>query len=221
MLAELRQKGIKVGLVSGSDLSKITEQATISGEDDLLAKFDYIFAENGLVAYHGSEQISCQSIVSHIGEANVQRVINFALRYLSDIELPLKRGNFIEFRTGMINICPVGRSCSLAERLDFYAYDKQHGIREKMAEILRAQFGAELGLEFAIGGQISIDCFPVGWDKRYCLQFVEKDFDTIHFFGDRTEPGGNDYAIYADDRTIGHAVESPEHTIRLLRELFF
>ena len=25
-----------------------------------------------------------------------------------------------------------------------------------------------------------------GWDKTYCLQFVEKDFDEIHFFGDKT-----------------------------------
>lgn len=28
--------------------------------------------------------------------------------------------------------------------------------------------------------------FPQGWDKTYCLQFVEKDFDTVHFFGDKT-----------------------------------
>ena len=25
-----------------------------------------------------------------------------------------------------------------------------------------------------------------GWDKTYCLQFVEKDYDEIHFFGDKT-----------------------------------
>ena len=25
-----------------------------------------------------------------------------------------------------------------------------------------------------------------GWDKTYCLQFVEKEFGTIHFFGDKT-----------------------------------
>lgn len=25
-----------------------------------------------------------------------------------------------------------------------------------------------------------------GWDKTYCLQFVEKEFDEIHFFGDKT-----------------------------------
>ena len=25
-----------------------------------------------------------------------------------------------------------------------------------------------------------------GWDKTYCLQFVNQDFDKIHFFGDKT-----------------------------------
>ena len=30
-----------------------------------------------------------------------------------------------------------------------------------------------MGLNFAIGGQISIDAYPHGWDKRYCLKFVE------------------------------------------------
>ena len=45
----------------------------------------------------------------------------------------------------------------------------------------------EAGLKFAIGGQISIDVFPVGWDKTFCLQFLEKDgIKNIHFFGDKT-----------------------------------
>ena len=25
-----------------------------------------------------------------------------------------------------------------------------------------------------------------GWDKTYCLQFVEKEYPEIHFFGDKT-----------------------------------
>ena len=30
-------------------------------------------------------------------------------------------------------------------------------------------------------------CRPVqGWDKTYCLRYVEADFDEIHFFGDKT-----------------------------------
>jgi hypothetical protein len=34
------------------------------------------------------------------------------------------RGTFIEFRSSMINICPVGRSCSQKEREEFSAYDQ-------------------------------------------------------------------------------------------------
>lgn len=28
--------------------------------------------------------------------------------------------------------------------------------------------------------------FPRGWDKTFCLQFVENEFSEIHFFGDKT-----------------------------------
>jgi phosphomannomutase len=50
---------------------------------------------------------------------------------------------------------------------------------------------------FLAGGQISFDVFPIGWDKTYCLQFVEKSgYKEIHFFGDKTHKGGNDYEIF-------------------------
>ncbi len=35
-----------------------------------------------------------------------------------------RRGTFIEFRKGLINVCPVGRSCSQEERIQFNEYDK-------------------------------------------------------------------------------------------------
>lgn len=41
---------------------------------------------------------------------------------------------------------------------------------------------------FSAGGQISFDVFPDGWDKRYCLELIEKDHTSIHFFGDKTKP---------------------------------
>jgi hypothetical protein len=31
-------------------------------------------------------------------------------------------------------------------------------------------------------------CSAQGWDKTYCLRFVEGEFDEIHFFGDKTFP---------------------------------
>ncbi|KAG0086039.1 Phosphomannomutase, partial [Podila epicladia] len=71
-------------------------------------------------------------------------------------------------------------------------------------------------------GQISLDVFPTGWDKTYCLRHIEhENFKTIHFFGDKTFKGGNDYEIYHDSRVTGHTVANPEDTERILKELFF
>lgn len=81
---------------------------------------------------------------------------------------------------------------------------------------------------FAIGGQISFDVFPNGWDKTYCLRHLEDEakkpggieYKTIHFFGDKTSPGGNDYELFEDERTVGHTVTDPQDTIRQVKELF-
>ncbi|KAI5090291.1 phosphomannomutase 2 [Silurus meridionalis] len=213
---KLGQK-VRVGVVGGSDLNKIKEQLG----DDVIKRVDYVFAENGLVAYRYGELHSVQSIQAYLGEEVLQDFINFCLDYMAKIKLPKKRGTFIEFRNGMLNVSPVGRSCSQQERLEFYELDKKEKIREKFVAVLKEQFKGR-GLAFSIGGQISFDVFPEGWDKRYCLGIVEKDgYKTIHFFGDKTKPGGNDYEIYTDPRTIGHEVTSPEDTQRICEELFF
>ncbi len=34
------------------------------------------------------------------------------------------RGTFIEFRNGMLNVSPIGRSCSQEERIEFFELDK-------------------------------------------------------------------------------------------------
>lgn len=41
----------------------------------------------------------------------------------------------------MINVSPVGRNASLQERHDYEKYDKQHQIRAKFVEALKAKFG--------------------------------------------------------------------------------
>lgn len=120
----------------------------------------------------------------------------------------------------MLNISPIGRNCSQHERDEFEKFDKIHKIRFDFAEKLRNRF-EEFGLEFSIGGQISIDCYPKGWDKRACLKHVENIFNTIYFIGDKTERGGNDFELYSDKRTIGHSVNGPEETKNLISSLFF
>ena len=76
----------------------------------------------------------------------------------------------------------------------------------------------DLGLTFSIGGQISFDVFPNGWDKTYCLRYLDK-YPTIHFFGDKTKPGENDYEIFTSSRTQGHSVIDPDDTKAQVQKL--
>ena len=91
-----------------------------------------------------------------------------------------------------------------------------------MVAKLKEEF-ADYNLTYSIGGQISFDLFPTGWDKTYCLKYLaEADFDEIHFFGDKTFEGGNDFEIFSSPRTIGHAIADadPLTTLKKLSELF-
>ncbi|XP_050810840.1 phosphomannomutase 1 isoform X2 [Gopherus flavomarginatus] len=184
-------------------------------------KFDYVFAENGTVQYKNGQLVAKQAIQNHLGEELLQELINFCLNYMALLKLPKKRGTFIEFRNGMLNISPIGRSCTLEERLEFSELDKKERIREKFVAALQREFAGK-GLRFSRGGMISFDVFPEGWDKRYCLNILNDErFDTIHFFGNETTPGGNDYEIYDDPRTVGHSVQSPQDTVRRCQEIIF
>ena len=219
LLQKLRDQ-VCIGIVSGSDLSKVSEQLG----SNCLNEFDFVFPENGLVAYENGQLKEKQNIAEHIGEAKLQKFINFCLEYMSKLDLPVKRGTFIEFRNGLINICPPGRSVSQEQRDQFGAFDQENQVRAKFVQVLQEKFGEKsednLGLYFAIGGRISIDAFPHGWDKPFCLKYVQDKFKEIHFYGDRTAEGGNDFHIYEDARTIGHAVKNPQDTYNQLKATF-
>ncbi|KAK3905855.1 eukaryotic phosphomannomutase-domain-containing protein [Staphylotrichum tortipilum] len=227
LLSRLRQK-VAIGFVGGSDLVKQQEQLG-SASVNVTSLFDFSFAENGLTAYRLGVPLPSNSFIKYIGEEQYKELVRFVLHYIADLEIPVKRGTFMEFRNGMVNISPIGRNASVQERNDYEAYDKVHGVRKAMVEKLRERFG-HLGLTFSIGGQISFDVFPTGWDKTYCLQHVAAeakrpageavDYTTIHFFGDKTFEGGNDYEIYSDPRTIGHSVTGPQDTMAELKKLF-
>ncbi|KAJ1986641.1 Phosphomannomutase 1 [Dimargaris cristalligena] len=215
ILKQLRQK-VVIGFVGGSDFAKQHEQ--LGG--DLLDNFDFAFSENGLTAYRLGKSLPSQSFISYIGEEDYAKLANFCLRYIADLKIPRKRGTFIEFRNGMINVSPIGRNCSYDERLEFQAYDNEYNIRPQFIAALKKEF-PNLDLTYSIGGQISFDVFPTGWDKTYCLRHLDNEgFKSIHFFGDKTHVGGNDYEIYNHHSVIGHSVSNPDGTIRILKELF-
>lgn len=213
-LKELR-KHYTIGTVGGSDLSKQKEQLGETVLDD----FDYVFSENGLLAFDHGKEIHRQNIVSHFGEAHIRKFVKRTLTLLAEVDIPVQRGTFIELRNGMFNVSPIGRNCTQTERDAFEVYDKEHKVREKMIATLSKDF-EDYNLKFSIGGQISFDVFPAGWDKTYCLQFVEKTHDKLVFFGDKTYEGGNDYEIYTSEKTVGHSVKTWKDTVQILREKY-
>merc|ERR1719335_1822416 len=89
----------------------------------------------------------------------------------AELDIPVKRGTFIEFRQGMLNVSPIGRNCSREERNEFETFDLANKVRETMVAKMKEEF-ADLKLTFSIGGQISFDVFPEGWDKTYCLRYL-------------------------------------------------
>lgn len=214
IMSKMRQAGFCVGVVGGSDFKKQEEQLG----SDVLQQFDFVFSENGLRGFKNGSEFHCQNLVKFLGNDNIKRVVKKALRLIADIDIPVQRGTFIELRNGMMNISPIGRNCTQEERDDFEKYDHIHGVRKEMIQALRNEF-PDLGLQFAIGGQISFDVFPSGWDKTYSLQFVTEDFGDIHFFGDKTHEGGNDFEIFSHPRTIGHEVKNFGDTIAILEGL--
>jgi phosphomannomutase len=224
LLCRLRHK-CAIGYVSGGDLAKQQRQLSTHSVP-VTSLFDFCFAENGLIAFRMGVPLSGTSFIEWIGEIKYKAFISWVLKYIANLDIPVKRGTFVEFRNGMVNISPIGQGASYAEMDEFQRYDKAHGIRKTMVEALERQF-PDLGMKYSIGGKVCFDAFPAGWDKTYCLRHIEAEnersglvYDEIHFFGDMPQKGGNDHELYEDERTIGHTVVNPKDTMRQLRELF-
>src|SRR3978361_2006155 len=102
LLAALRRK-VAIGYVGGSDLVKQQEQLGAS-DVPVTSMFDFCFPENGLNAYRLGEELASQTFIGWLGEEKYQRLVKFCLKYIADLDLPVMRGTFVEFRKGMINV---------------------------------------------------------------------------------------------------------------------
>lgn len=155
-----------------------------------------------------------QTFLDAIGDDAYQRLVNFVLKLLSEVELPKKRSRMIDLRTGLLNVSPIGRKCTIQEREEFAAYDAKTGIRKRLRTQILERFGEELDLDASLGGQISLDIFLRNQTKASIFEVIDATtFDEVHFFGDRCVPEGNDYPLFISDRvTHRNHVRGPEDT---------
>ncbi|KAI2509628.1 mannose-6-phosphate isomerase [Fragilaria crotonensis] len=165
-------KKITVGVVSGSDLPKQEEQL---GEC-IASIFPYNFSQNGLVAYKNGELQEVQTIAEFLGEARQRQedcqqsfeghcgtrsshqgkqtlVVGF--HYLPQFDkaddtyfaIHLKGGTFVEFRSDMFIISPLGCNCCRDERNAYETFDLENDVRKNMVEAMKKEFSYELDLQ--------------------------------------------------------------------------
>lgn len=106
--------------VGGSNLVKQQEQLGTSSID-VTTLFDFCFSENGLTAFRLGQSLASNNFIQWLGEDKYQALVDFVLKFIANTKLPRKRGTFVEFRNGMVNISPVGRAASHDERNEFEA----------------------------------------------------------------------------------------------------
>ena len=86
-----------IGFVGGSDLAKQQEQLG-TPSINVTTLFDYCFSENGLTAYRSGTLLTGMSFIKWLGEEKYKKLVNWSLRYIADLDIPIKRGTFLEFR---------------------------------------------------------------------------------------------------------------------------
>ena len=160
------------------------------------------------------------------GDKNVYRsdwqISEEVERFLQDeldfSQFPIRNGNHVEKRPGAVNFSILGRGKDPSEgRGEYVKWDKINSERQFIALRIMNMFP---DLNVALGGQTGIDIGPLGSDKSQILRDFSED-DELHFFGDRTENGGNDYTLSEAVKVTGgksYKVDTWKDTWKLLDE---
>ena len=119
----------------------------------------------------------------------------------------IRTGQHIDIRPGLVNFSVVGRGATPEQREDYVLYDRHTNERNLIAKRFNEQFKHE-NVEAQVAGETGLDIMPIGKGKQQILEDFSND-DVIHFFGDRTEPGGNDFDIAEDVKARGWGIVYP------------
>ena len=173
----------KVWLVTGSDYAKTVEQLGA----DICESVVTVYNCSGNDTYFKGKRVNCKKFEAP------KELYDWMHGWLQTSSFPLRTGNHIEERMGTINFSIVGRNCTLKERKLYVKHDLENRERESIAFQINLEFP---NITATVGGETGIDIYAKGADKSQILQDFDKN-DKIYFFGDRMEPGGNDWPLAA------------------------
>lgn len=197
-------------LACGSNYEKITEQLP----PDAVSAFSGIYSSMGNVYHQKGKEIYRHEIKLN------KEMLQFLERCRRNTAYQGRLyGNYLELRPGMLNFSILGRSCPFAERAKYHEWDKEYQERESIAKEMNEKFSE---YETTVGGKISLDIVTRGCGKEQIAKALREKHprDKLIFFGDKTEKGGNDYAIAETLRGMENAevvaVNSPDDVLKYL-----
>ena len=136
-------------------------------------------------------------------------------------QFPIKTGNHIEQRMGLINFSTVGRNATREQREKYKQFDITYRERRHIATRLTHKFP---NYQFQVAGEIGIDIVEEGKDKAQIIKDFESSTDKLVFFGDNIYKGGNDYTLakVIEDNQMGiaHQVSNWQHTWDILKSKY-
>jgi phosphomannomutase len=204
-------KGKKVFFVTGSNSDKTIEQVGLNIWKNVTASLQSC---GNQIFVNGDE------IYKNEWKPNSQ-LIKLLEGFLVSSSYEKRTSNHIEERVGLLNFSVIGRDCTQEEREAYCEWDKNSNERIQMVEKIMNTFPE---LEVSVGGQISIDIYPKGASKGqakdWILNYLNEDVN-IHFYGDKTEIGGNDYdlaKVLKGDKHKVFQVNDWQETYKLLKK---
>lgn len=176
----------RVAFVTGSDKEKTVEQLG----SFLFGLVDYSFNCAGNEVWHKGNLV-----VKNEWEPSIELCF-FLEELLSETKYSNPSGKYaltMERRNGMLNFSVPGRRCTKEDRAAYVAWDKSTAERERFRDKIAHKFPE---LDVMIGGDTSIDIYPVGRGKEQVIDFLRNvENEKTYYFGDQIFPGGNDYTI--------------------------
>jgi len=232
MLIELSNL-MDVGVVSGATYKEIKRILAPCWDN-----IRYVFAENGGVVYNRGLCTTRDCIKKSVENEQLEKMkscLKISLRHFKeeisevrqklienghldgDVE-PMRFDDhiletWIEQRCNLWNVTILGKPQTRGHRHYLTKLYQTNDIRIRIRNKMRSLYGDEhIPWRIVTGGSVSIDIYPLGWDKRRCLKFLE-NYRSIYFFGDRCEKEGNDYELYMDPRTKAFRVSDADDTL--------
>lgn len=158
----------------------------------------HLFVAQG-TQYYRYEDTDWQQIYNYpLTDDEVQKITNAIETAAKELgyweEDKLQKGDeIIENRLSQVTFSALGQK---AKTEDKYAWDPDCKKREQIVEKAKKQAPE---FDYEIGGTTSINAFTPGMNKKFGMTHLLEELNVkkedILYFGDMTQPGGNDYPV--------------------------